>query len=151
MALREKNPKSGYFTAFTCWPFQPGQTRLSRFDRYKSMIDKVRRPDQLLLAGAFEQLKMTALARIYLDNIPNIQASWVTQGAKIAQLSLFFGCNDLGSLMMEENVVSAAGTGFKLKLEGLRRLIETAGYVPAQRDYYYNLLSDPIKPVPKIC
>ncbi|MCK4629073.1 MAG: dehypoxanthine futalosine cyclase [Sedimentisphaerales bacterium] len=141
---RESNPSAGYFTAFTCWPFQPGSTRLGRLDRYDPIRDRdrdqPRRPDQLLLAGAFEQLKMTALARIYLDNIPNIQASWVTQGPKIAQLSLLAGCNDIGSLMMEENVVSAAGTTFRMQLAELRQLIQTAGFQPVQRDYYYNLL-----------
>jgi len=139
---RESNPSAGYFSAFTCWPFQPGSTRLSRLDRYDPIRDRdkdrPRRDNELLLAGAFEQLKMTALARIYLDNIPNIQASWVTQGPKIAQLSLLAGCNDIGSLMMEENVVSAAGTTFRIQLEELRQLIQTAGFQPVQRDYYYT-------------
>ena len=86
---------------------------------------------------------MTALSRIYLDNVPNIQASWVTQGPKIGQLSLQVGCNDLGSLMMEENVVSAAGTTFAMKLDELRELIRTCGYVPVQRNYYYDYLEQP--------
>jgi len=141
---RESNPSAGYFTAFTCWPFQPGSTRLSRLDRYDPTgngdKDRPRRGNELLLAGAFEQLKMTALARIYLDNFDNIQASWVTQGPKIAQLSLLAGCNDIGSLMMEENVVSAAGTTFRMQLNELRQLIQTAGFQPVQRDCYYNLL-----------
>ncbi len=142
LELRTDNPSAGYFTAFTCWPFQPGSTRLGRLDRYDPIVDKdrPRRDNELLLAGAFDQLKMTALARIYLDNIPNIQASWVTQGPKIAQLSLLAGCNDIGSLMMEENVVSAAGTTFRMQLEELRQLIQTAGFQPVQRDYYYNPL-----------
>ena len=142
LELRTGNPSAGHFTAFTCWPFQPGSTRLGRLDRYDPVADKdrPRRDNELLLAGAFEQLKMTALARIYLDNIPNIQASWVTQGPKIAQLSLLTGCNDIGSLMMEENVVSAAGTTFRVQLEDLRQLIQTAGFQPVQRDYYYNSL-----------
>ena len=139
---RESNPSAGYFTAFTCWPFQSGSTRLGRLDRYDPIGDKdrPRRDNELLLAGAFDQLKMTALARIYLDNFDNIQASWVTQGPKIAQLSLLAGCNDIGSLMMEENVVSAAGTTFRMQLKELRRLIQTAGFQPVQRDCYYNLL-----------
>lgn len=136
--------RAGHFTAFTCWPFQSGSTRLGRLNRYDPNKnrdkDRPRRDNELLLSGAFEQLKMTALARIYLDNIPNIQASWVTQGPKIAQLSLLTGCNDIGSLMMEENVVSAAGTTFRMQLNELRQLIQTAGFQPIQRDYYYNPL-----------
>ena len=124
----EKDPAHGRFTAFTCWPFQPGSTRLARSN------------PNIRHVGAFEQLKMTALARIFLDNIPNIQASWVTQGAKIDQLSHLNGCNDLGTLMMEEQVVSAAGTTFRLQLDHLRRLISKLGFQPIQRDCYYNLL-----------
>jgi cyclic dehypoxanthinyl futalosine synthase len=141
LARREKNPSTGIFTAFTCWPFQPGNTRLARFERYDPTSPRPRSPDQLLLAGAHEQLKMTALARIYLDNIPNIQASWVTQGPKIGQLSLLMGCNDMGSLMMEENVVAAAGTTFQLQLDQLRSLIRQAGFQPHQRDCYYNYVN----------
>jgi len=128
LANREKDPCLGRFTAFTCWPFQPGSTRLAGSN-----------PD-IPLAGAYEQLKMTALARLYLDNIPNIQASWVTQGPKIGQLSLLTGCNDIGSLMMEEKVVSAAGATFRLQLDQLRRLISNLGLRPVKRDCYYNLL-----------
>ena len=128
LANRENDPHLGCFTAFTCWPFQPGSTRLARSN-----------PD-IPLAGAFEQLKMTALARLFLDNIPNIQASWVTQGPKIGQLSLLTGCNDIGSLMMEENVVSAAGATFRLQLDQLRCLISNLGLRPVQRDCFYNLL-----------
>jgi len=137
---RRKNPDAGCFTAFTCWPFQPGNTRLAQFPRYDPQSDSDRQPDQLLLAGAYQQLKMNALARLYLDNIPNLQASWVTQGPKIGQLSLLAGCNDFGSLMMEENVVAAAGTTFQLQLAQLCRLISTLGFKPVQRDCYYNLL-----------
>lgn len=136
----EKNSPVGFFTAFTCWPFQPGQTRLGKWPVYDPQSGKQPHPGQLQLAGAYEQLKMTALARIYLDNIENIQASWVTQGPKIGQLSLLMGCNDMGSLMMEENVVAAAGTAFTLKLRQLQDLIRTAGFQPIQRDYYYNQL-----------
>jgi cyclic dehypoxanthinyl futalosine synthase len=73
-----------------------------------------------------------------LDNIPNIQSSWVTMGAKIGQLALFFGANDMGSVMMEENVVSAAGTTFALNEPEIRRLIKDAGWQPQKRDYYYR-------------
>ena len=124
----------GRFTAFTAWPFQPGQTRLGRRLRETPGPDGA--PWQP--AGAVEQLRMTALARLYLDNLDNIQASWVTQGPAIGQLSLHCGCNDLGSLMIEENVVSAAGTTHRLSLAELVDLIRTAGFRPVQRDCYYR-------------
>ena len=83
---------------------------------------------------------MLALARLYLDNIANIQSSWVTQGPKIGQLALFFGANDMGSVMMEENVVSAAGTTYRLGEEDLRRLITDAGWSPKKRNCYYDVI-----------
>ena len=83
---------------------------------------------------------MLALARLYLDNIPSLQSSWVTMGPKIGQLALFFGANDMGSVMMEENVVSAAGTTYRLSEREICRLIRDAGWVPAQRDQYYQVL-----------
>ena len=92
-------------------------------------------------AGPFEYLRMQALARIFLDNIPNIQASWVTQGPRIGQVALRYGANDFGSVMMEENVVSSAGTTFKLNAEMIERLIREAGYEPHRRDNWYRLLS----------
>ncbi len=92
----------------------------------------------LCLAGAHEYLKTLALARLYLDNIPNVQASWVTQGPKIGQLALFFGANDMGSVMMEENVVSAAGTTYRLTEPEIRRLIADAGWQPRRRNFYYE-------------
>jgi len=140
LAKRQMRSSVGFFTAFTCWPFQPGHTRLGRRPIYDITSGENRRENQLMPAGAFEHLKMTALARIFLDNIANIQASWITQGGDIAQLSLLMGCNDMGSVMMEENVVSAAGTAFGLTLERLKELIQSAGFQPVQRDYYYNHL-----------
>ena len=83
---------------------------------------------------------MLALSRIFLDNFDNVQASWVTQGAKIGQVALKFGANDFGGLMMEENVVSSAGTAFRVTLEEIRRLISELGYEPRQRDNWYRLL-----------
>ncbi|MBN1845254.1 MAG: dehypoxanthine futalosine cyclase [Sedimentisphaerales bacterium] len=123
---RGRDPNSGVLTAFTCWPYQPAHTRLAG------------RIGLTWPVGPYEQLKMTALSRLFLDNIANHQASWVTQGPKIGQISLLAGCNDLGSLMMEENVVSAAGTTYRLRLEQLRGLIETLGFRPVQRDYFYR-------------
>jgi len=112
----------------------------------KSKIQDARRtPDgeHLFLADAHEYLRMLALARLYLDNIPNIQSSWVTMGPKIGQLALFFGANDMGSVMMEENVVSAAGTTYRLDEAEIRRLITDAGWTPQQRDQYYQPVSPP--------
>jgi cyclic dehypoxanthinyl futalosine synthase len=122
--LRQLQDKTGGFTAFIPWPFQPANTVL----------------DHLPTATAVEYLKMLALSRIFLDNFANIQASWVTQGPKIAQISLFFGANDFGSTMIEENVVAAAGVGFRLTEKEIRQLVEGAGFVPRQRTMDYTLL-----------
>ncbi len=102
----------------------------------------------LLLADAHEYLVMLAIARLYFDNIPNIQSSWVTMGPKIGQLALFYGANDMGSVMMEENVVSAAGTTYRLNADEIRRLITDAGWQPQQRDQYYRPIDPPKKRTP---
>jgi cyclic dehypoxanthinyl futalosine synthase len=91
-------------------------------------------------SGADDYLRTLAIARLFLDNIPSLQSSWVTMGPKVGQLALFFGANDMGSVMMEENVVSAAGTTYKLNEREICRLIRDAGWVPAQRDQYYRVL-----------
>ena len=104
------------------------------------------RPDQLELApvsaykGSLDYLRMLAISRLALNNIDNFQSSWVTQGKKIGQMSLFWGANDLGSVMMEENVVSEAGVAFRLSLQDMQNLIEDAGFVAAQRDNEYRLI-----------
>ncbi|NLZ03057.1 MAG: dehypoxanthine futalosine cyclase, partial [Pirellulaceae bacterium] len=121
--LRRLQDETGGFTAFICWTFQPGNTPLAG------------RPK----AGPWEYLKMLAVARLYLDNFPNLQASWVTQGMAIGQMALRFGANDMGSLMIEENVVAAAGTRFRASEEEIRRAITSAGYQPRRRDVFYNL------------
>jgi cyclic dehypoxanthinyl futalosine synthase len=87
-------------------------------------------------------LKTQAISRLYLDNIPNLHSSWVTQGLKIGQVALFFGANDMGSLMIEENVVSAAGTVHHLTLEQIRGAIREAGYEPRQRNVFYQLIEE---------
>ena len=125
--VRDLQDKTGGFTAFIPWPFQPDNTPLAA----SRNIEK---------ASAVEYLRMLALARIFLDNVPNIQASWVTQGPKIAQLSLFFGANDFGSTMIEENVVAAAGVHFRLSEEEIRRLVTDAGFTPRQRLMDYTLV-----------
>jgi len=91
-------------------------------------------------AGAFEYLKPQALSRLYLANVPNIQSSWVTQDPKIGQVALFFGANDMGSLMIEENVVSSAGTVYHLSLDQIKGAIREAGYIPRQRNVFYEYL-----------
>ncbi len=134
----------GGFSAFICWTFQPGDTPLGRVRPMP--LDGPTTPDgrplndgrHLLLADANEYLRMLAISRLYLDNIPHIQSSWVTMGPKIGQLALFFGADDMGSVMMEENVVSAAGTTFCLNEAEIRRLIADAGWQPRKRNFYYQ-------------
>jgi cyclic dehypoxanthinyl futalosine synthase len=121
--LRDLQDETGGFTAFICWTFQPENTRL-----------------KAVPVGAHEYLRTQALARIFLDNFDNIQASWVTQGPKIGQIALQYGANDFGSVMMEENVVSAAGTSFRLTVDDIRKSITDLGYEPRQRDNWYRLL-----------
>jgi len=121
--LRELQDETGGFTAFICWTLQPGH-KMAHFPE----------------VGAFEYLRTQAIARLYLDNIPNIQSSWVTQGGKIGQIALFFGANDMGSLMIEENVVASAGTVYYLTLEEIRRAIREAGWEPRQRNVFYELI-----------
>ena len=138
--IRDLQDETGGFTAYICWTFQPGNTPLGRVPQPPP--EQAGQPDgeHLVLADANEYLKMLALSRIFLDNIPNIQSSWVTQGPKIGQLALFFGANDMGSVMMEENVVSAAGTTYRLHELDLRRLITDAGWVPRKRNGYYEVI-----------
>ncbi|MCK6456852.1 MAG: CofH family radical SAM protein [Phycisphaerae bacterium] len=134
----------GGFGAYICWPFQPENTPLGR--TRPMPLDGPKTPDHrpipdgahLLLADATEYLRMLALSRVYLDNISHIQSSWVTMGPKIGQLALFFGADDMGSVMMEENVVSAAGATYRLDEPAIRRLISDAGWHPRKRNYYYE-------------
>ncbi len=125
--LRDLQDRTGGFTAFIPWSFQPDNTALSRKDRPRST--------------SFEYLRMLALCRIYLDNFDNIQVSWVTQGPKVAQMALFFGANDFGSTMIEENVVAAAGVSFRLSEKEIRRLVSEAGFIPQQRLMDYSQVS----------
>jgi len=123
--LRDQQDKSGRFTAFICWTFQPQHTVL-----------KVTQP-----TGVAEYLRTQALSRIFLDNFPNVQSSWVTQGPDIGQVALKYGANDFGSVMMEENVVSSAGTTFRLDAAQIETLIRDAGYEPRRRNNWYELLN----------
>jgi cyclic dehypoxanthinyl futalosine synthase len=124
--IRRLQDETGGFTAFICWTFQPEHTDMA----------------EVPPAGAFEYLKTQAIARLFLDNVPNIQSSWVTQGLKVGQLAMLFGANDMGSLMIEENVVAEAGTVHYLTLDQIRDAISELGYVPRQRDVFYRLLPE---------
>ena len=122
--LRQAQDETGGYTAFICWTFQPENTDMK----------------QTSPAGSFEYLKTQAVSRLYLDNFANIQSSWVTQGLKIGQLALLYGANDMGSLMIEENVVAEAGTVHFLSLDQIREAISELGYTPRQRNVRYELL-----------
>jgi cyclic dehypoxanthinyl futalosine synthase len=122
--LRQLQDETGGFTAFICWTFQPDHTDMAH----------------LPPAGAFEYLKTNSVARLYLHNFANIQSSWVTQGLRVGQLALLYGANDMGSLMIEENVVAEAGTVHYLTLDEIRGAIAELGYVPRQRNVRYELL-----------
>ena len=119
------------FRAFIPWSFQPGNTALAE-DEFAA------RGEVLSAASGWEYLTTLAVSRLFLDNVRNIQASWVTQGGKVGQLALAFGANDMGSTMIEENVVAAAGTRFMLARDELVRLVRDAGYTPVQRDTLYR-------------
>jgi cyclic dehypoxanthinyl futalosine synthase len=120
--LRQLQDETGGFTAFICWTFQPENVVLKATP-----------------AGSAEYLRTQALARIYLDNFENLQSSWVTQGPRIGQIALRYGANDFGSVMMEENVVSQAGTSFCITREEIERLIADAGFEPRTRNNWYQL------------
>ena len=121
--VREIQARTGGFTAFIPWTYQPANTELGGET-----------------ASGVEYLKVLALSRIVLDNVENIQASWVTQGAMMAQVALFFGANDLGGTMLEENVVAAAGCSFRLSQEEIVEIARGAGFTPAKRNTLYEIL-----------
>jgi cyclic dehypoxanthinyl futalosine synthase len=122
---RDLQDETGGFTAFIPWSFQPDGTELD-YER----------------ASSFDYLRTVAVSRLMLDNIPHIQASWVTQGPKVAQIGLRYGLNDFGSTMMEENVVSSAGCAFTMPIEEIERLISEAGYRPMRRTTQYDFLPE---------
>lgn len=125
-ALEEGRLGGGAFTAFIAWTFQPENTVL-----------------KAPTVGSHEYLRMQALSRIYLDNVPSVQSSWVTQGPEVGQVALLHGANDLGSIMIEENVVSSAGTTFRMGVADMRRLISELGFEPVQRDNWYRPVPSP--------
>jgi cyclic dehypoxanthinyl futalosine synthase len=127
LRLRDLQDETGGFTAFIAWSYQPEHTELQGHE-----------------ATGVEYLRTLALARLVLDNFPNLQASWVTQGGKVGQLSLSYGANDMGSVMIEENVVRAAGAAYCMDEVEIVRNIEEAGYVPMRRNMHYELLGQPM-------
>jgi len=124
--VRQLQDETGGFTAYICWTFQPENTDLSH----------------LPPTSPVEYLRTQAVSRLYLDNLRNIQSSWVTQGLKIGQLGLTFGANDMGSLMLEENVVAEAGTVHYLTLDEIRDAIAELGFIPRQRNVFYELVDE---------
>jgi len=121
--IRELQDETHGFTAFIPWSFQPGNTELGGNT-----------------ATGTDYLRVIAISRIMLDNVPNIQASWVTQGLKVAQVALFFGANDMGNVMIEENVIASTGVRNTITLEELIGVIRDAGFIPAQRNTYYEII-----------
>ena len=141
--VRRLQDKTNGFTAFIPWSFQPLNTELGVKKRERlSERHNARTPNsELHTATAVDYLRVLALSRVYLDNVPNIQASWVTQGLKMAQVALRFGANDFGSTMIEENVVAAAGVKYRVSTEDIVNAIKASGFKPAQRDMYYNIIN----------
>jgi cyclic dehypoxanthinyl futalosine synthase len=127
LRLRELQDETGGFTAFITWSYQPEHTELAGSE-----------------ATGIDYLRTLAAARIVLDNFDNVQASWVTQGGKVGQLSLAYGANDMGSVMIEENVVRAAGASYCMDEVEIVRNIEDAGFAPKRRSMHYEILGDPI-------
>jgi cyclic dehypoxanthinyl futalosine synthase len=125
LRVREVQARTGGFTAFICWPLQPeGTPEMSHYRK----------------TDAVTYLRTLALARVILDNVPSLQSSWVTMGHKVGQVALRFGANDYGSLMMEENVVSAAGTTFRTTISEIERNVSDAGFTPRRRRQDYSLV-----------
>jgi len=120
--VRALQDETGGFTAFILWTFQPENTGMWRYPKLES----------------WQYLRTAAVARLYLDNVANLQASWVTQGARVAEISLRCGVNDMGSTMLEENVVSAAGTTYAMNAEQIERSIRACGFTPRRRNVYYE-------------
>ena len=124
--VKEVQARTGGFTAFICWPLQPENT---------PTMSHMQKTD------AVDYLRTVAFSRIVLDNVPNLQSSWVTMGMKVGQTALRFGCNDFGSLMIEENVVSAANTTHRTSIAEMERLIRDAGFTPARRRQDYSIIA----------
>jgi cyclic dehypoxanthinyl futalosine synthase len=135
--VRELQDRTGGFTAFICWTFQPGNTELAEAANASGR-------EPLAEATSAEYLRTLAVSRVFLDNIDNVQSSWVTQGPRIGIVSLSFGANDMGSTMFEENVVSAAGTTHSMNEAEIARAVRAAGFTPVRRNMQYELLGEPL-------
>lgn len=129
-SIRNLQDKTGGFTAFIPWSFQPGNTELSAEGKTSA----------LNISTAIDYLRVLSVSRIYLDNVKNIQASWVTQGLKLAQVALRFGANDFGSTMIEENVVRSAGISYRVSKQDIIQSIKAVGFKPARRNTFYDIL-----------
>ncbi len=125
LRLRELQDETAGFTAFICWSLQPNNTLV----------------EHIPAAGSFEYLKTLAISRLMLDNFDNFQSSWITQGPEIGQLSLKFGANDMGGTMIEENVVSQAGTVYSMPIDEIEHKIVDLGLVPKRRNFFYDIIS----------
>ena len=128
LALRDLQDETGGFRAFIMWTFQPGHTELAA---HGAAVEKV---------SSWDYMRTLAVARLFFDNVAHIQGSWVTQGERVGQLTLAFGADDAGSIMLEENVVRAAGTRYEMSTRKMVELIRGAGREPAQRDTEYRVL-----------
>jgi cyclic dehypoxanthinyl futalosine synthase len=126
LRIRQQQKETGGFTAFICWPLQPEHTEMADMPK----------------TDATTYLRTLAIARIALDNVPNLQSSWVTMGMKVGQIALSFGANDFGSIMMEENVVSAAGTTHRTSVAQMEALIRGAGFTPQRRRQDYSIIAE---------
>jgi cyclic dehypoxanthinyl futalosine synthase len=126
LRIKQQQKETGGFTAWICWPLQPEGTEMEGIQK----------------TDAVTYLRTLAIGRIALDNIPNLQSSWVTMGVKVGQVALRFGANDFGSIMMEENVVSAAGTTHRTDIAEMERLIRGAGFTPRKRKQDYSLIEE---------
>ena len=149
-AIRNLQDKTKGFTAFIPWTFQPGNTELAEKRSEEGTVPDLRTGRSKVVesglspwgATAVEYLRVLALSRLYLDNVENIQASWVTQGVKDRRGCIRFGANDFGSTMIEENVVASTGVSYRVSMEDIIRSIKNAGFRAAQRDTYYKILKE---------
>jgi len=137
--VREVQDETGGFRAFISWTFQPGNTPLAKLMELGQVPHQDKLPNR---STPFDYLLTQAVSRIYLDNVANIQSSWVTQGMKVGQAALYFGANDLGSIMIEENVVSSAGTTYRASTEDFVHAIGATGMRAVQRDTLYRTVRE---------
>jgi cyclic dehypoxanthinyl futalosine synthase len=145
-AIRRLQDRTNGFTAFIPWSFQPLNTELQgtvvRGQGSGTARQRAEKKSDISPATGVDYLRVLALSRVYLDNVSNVQASWVTQGLKMAQVALRFGANDFGSTMLEENVVAAAGVKYRVSIQDILHAIKGSGFTPVQRNMYYDIIND---------